>query len=178
MIARIQTVAEWGEDSGERKKLRAKFELVNSEWKGLVDHSTNILILSYAALARLTRSLAEDESRTAVEAKARTIEIDMEPLGKEKRVPELIEAIKHLVLCEKVKIYGEWGWATFGGLWGSEPDQVGLDLLDALLGLAHIRHFDYSGCTSCDGNTASITQAQIARQVETLACLSSVVMPS
>jgi hypothetical protein len=165
LIARIQTVAEWGESSDKRKKLRSTLELVNSQWNALVDHSTHLLILSRADLTRLTNSLADDESRTAVSAKARSIEVNLQPLGKPGHVPELIATLAHLPLCEKVVMYGEWGWATFGPLWGSDSKQLGLDLLSALLGLSNLRHFDYSDCTCCDGNTGAIWGHQIQRSV-------------
>lgn len=165
IVAEVQAWAEVGRSSEERKKTRATFGLVNKQWNSLVDHLTEVFILDQSDLVRLSKAVADDQSRSAIEARTKSIEIYIQPLGKNKLVPRLTQALAYFRKCEQVKIYGEWGWATFGPLWGSDPHQQGLDLFAALVGMPNVRKFDYSGCTCCDGNTASITEAQIRRQV-------------
>lgn len=165
IVGQFQGWAEVGRSSEQRKKTRATFELVNKQWKGLVDHFTNVIILARADLTRLTNSLANDEVRTAIEAKTKSVEIHLQPFGQDGHIPELIQAIGHFVKCECLMMYGEWGYSSFGPLWGQDPNKDALDLFQAILGLANLREFDYSGCTCCDGNTAAIWEHQIRESV-------------
>lgn len=167
IIAEIQAWAEVGRTTVQRKKARTTFKLVNKQGNGLVDYDTNIWILTSSDMTQLTDRLNDDQVRAAMKRKTKSIEIDMNAVGRDKRVPELIEALKVFEGCESVLVHHEWGYAPFSPLWGSEgePSGPGVDLLAAFLAMNNLRHFDYSGCTSCDGNTASLRESQIRRYV-------------
>ncbi len=165
MIARIQYWAEAGKPPAARKKIRATFELVNKEWKDLVDHFTFTVVTKPSDIARLSNKLQEPEAAARAGARARVLRIDMAKLGKGGHVVALSEVVEKLVGCQVVKIVNERGWGTFGLSHAlGELSEPGATLLRALGALGQVTRFQYECDITWEGEPCGrVTDDQFRR---------------
>ncbi len=167
VIARIQVVAEWGEDQEEVKQLRTTFSLVNKQWSALVDHWSRVLVLSRSDLARLAKLINERSVLAGAKARARSIEVNLSQLDKVALISALAKLVKPLSGCTSITLTGESGFSSFG--WGPTGDQSrsqlppARELFEAITSLPHIRHFEYAGLLGPSGecDSAAISQDHI-----------------
>jgi predicted RNA-binding Zn-ribbon protein involved in translation (DUF1610 family) len=95
------------------------------------------------------------------------LEIDMANLNTAKLVSALAKFIRQCTSCKRLVLKEEAGFASFAQPDSGESEwesaRPGIELLNALLSLTNLRHFDYSGTLTEEGatNTAAVSQDQI-----------------
>ncbi len=166
LIGQIQDEAEVGQAPEAIKQLRRTFELVNKQWKGLVDHFSYIIVLNYHDLARLTAKLAEPGAAASAGTKTKAIYINLRELEYTGHLPEVVKVLEKIGNCERAELVHDMGWASLTSRISRDDATKTLkaDLLAALANLTKLRHFHFSGNTTCEGCNSTSVEEDVIKQ--------------
>ncbi len=144
VIARIQALAEEDQSAGEIKKLRARFELVNKEWYGIVDYFTHVVVTQLSDVTRLTTKLRSSKLRALLTAKTKAFTVELREGWRGGEMVKLSNLMNWLPRARRVSIANE----GYGVLVGNGT-KAGTVLVEALAKMTNLTHFVMSGgrCT-------------------------------